>query len=194
MRFEVAANRWRSESLRTANRDSRHLSSHHLPHRPLNGPFAVFHHGGLPENSPLALMGRFLSLMARFPTLMGVSPNAFMSRFPSRKSPGKQPIKSMAQPPSVPLWFREQQRGVENSPEVESYHKTPPKTIWAHPTYDTFSPLCLFTPCHLPWRKQAQTRRIPLPEASKTGFGARSPPPQNRKIRFALRSPLVGKV
>ena len=28
---------------------------------------AVFHHGGVPENSPLRLMGRFPSLMRRFP-------------------------------------------------------------------------------------------------------------------------------
>ena len=30
---------------------------------------AVFHLGGVPENSPLALMGRFPSLMGHFPTL-----------------------------------------------------------------------------------------------------------------------------
>ena len=35
---------------------------------------AVFHHGGVPENCPLALMGRFQSLMGRFPTLMGRLP------------------------------------------------------------------------------------------------------------------------
>ena len=35
---------------------------------------AVFQHGGVPENSPLALMGRFPSLMGRFPILMGRFP------------------------------------------------------------------------------------------------------------------------
>ena len=35
---------------------------------------AVFRHGGVPENSPLTLMGRFPSLMGRFPTLMGRFP------------------------------------------------------------------------------------------------------------------------
>ena len=47
---------------------------------------AVFHHGGVPENSPLALM-------VRFPSLMGRSPNALMGRFASWNFPGKQPIK-----------------------------------------------------------------------------------------------------
>ena len=47
-----------------------------LPNRPLNGPFqrGHFHHGGVPGNCPLALMGRFPS---------AVSPNALMGRFPS---------------------------------------------------------------------------------------------------------------
>ena len=54
---------------------------------------AVFHHDGVPENCPLVLMGRFHSWMGRFPSLMGVSPNALMGRFPSWKSPWKQPIK-----------------------------------------------------------------------------------------------------
>ena len=54
---------------------------------------AVFHHGGVPENSPLTLMGRFPSLMGRFPTLMGRFPECLNGPFPSRKSPGKQPIK-----------------------------------------------------------------------------------------------------
>ena len=35
---------------------------------------AVFHHGGVPENCPLALLGRFPSLTGRFPTLMGRFP------------------------------------------------------------------------------------------------------------------------
>ena len=58
--------------------------------RPLkvNGPFrgAVFHHDGVPENSPLALRGRFPSLMGRFLTFMGRSPNALMARFPLENS------------------------------------------------------------------------------------------------------------
>ena len=42
-----------------------------IVHRPLNGPFraAVFHSGGVPENCPLALMGRFPPSMGRLPTL-----------------------------------------------------------------------------------------------------------------------------
>ena len=44
----------------------------------------VFHHGGVPENCPLALMGRLLSLMGCFPILMGRFPEfALMGRFPS---------------------------------------------------------------------------------------------------------------
>ena len=46
-------------------------------HGPLNVPFwrAPFSTmGGVPENSPLALMGRLPSLMARFPTLHGKQP------------------------------------------------------------------------------------------------------------------------
>ena len=35
---------------------------------------AVFHHGGVPENCPLALMGRFPSSMGPFLTLMGRFP------------------------------------------------------------------------------------------------------------------------
>ena len=35
---------------------------------------AVFHRGGVPENSPLTLMGRFPFLMGRFLTLMGRFP------------------------------------------------------------------------------------------------------------------------
>ena len=66
-------------------------------HRPLDGPFffraAIFKHGVVPENSPLAFMGGFASLMGRFPTSTGVSPSALMGRFPSWKSLGKQPIK-----------------------------------------------------------------------------------------------------
>ena len=42
---------------------------------------AVFHHGGVPENCPLALVGRFPSLMGRFPPLMGRFP-PLMGCFP----------------------------------------------------------------------------------------------------------------
>ena len=52
---------------------------------------ATFHHGGMPQNSPLALMGRFPSLMGRFPTLMGrFLPMPQWAVFPLWKSPGKQ--------------------------------------------------------------------------------------------------------
>ena len=46
-------------------------------HRPFNGLFGT----------------AFPLLNGRFPTLMRCFPNALMGRFPSRKSPGKQPIK-----------------------------------------------------------------------------------------------------
>ena len=56
-------------------------------------------------------------------------------------------------------------------------HKTPPqKKVWNPPTY-------LSTPCHLPCRKWASTRPIPLSEASKSGFGGHVLPPPI--IRFA---------
>ena len=61
------------------------------------------------------------------------------------------------------------------------------------PTYDTFPPPRLFTQCHFPLRERAQTRPIPLSEASKTGFGGHALwyvfHPQNRTMRFA--SPLA---
>ena len=50
---------------------------------------AVFQHGGVHENSPLTLMGRFPALMGRSPVRL----NALMGCFPSRKSLGKQLIK-----------------------------------------------------------------------------------------------------
>ena len=88
--------------------------------------------------------------------------------------------------------IREKQRGgVENSGEGKTYHRTPPqKRFWPPPpTMIRFPPSRLFTPCDLLWRKRAQTRQIPLSEASKSGFWrghstVRSPP-QNRTIRFA---------
>ena len=56
--------------------------------------WAVFDNGGVPENSPLALMGRFASLMGRFfPTLMGRVPECLNGPFSLFKSHGKQPIK-----------------------------------------------------------------------------------------------------
>ena len=42
------------------------------------------------------------------------------------------------------------QRGVENSGEGKTYHKTPPQKRFGPPTYDMFSPPRLFTPCHFP--------------------------------------------
>ena len=50
---------------------------------------AVFHHGGEPENCPLALLGRFPSLMGRFPTLMGRFPECLSGRFSLLKIPWK---------------------------------------------------------------------------------------------------------
>ena len=65
-------------------------------HRPLNGLFrgAVFRHSGVPENSPLSLMGRFASLMGRFATLMGRFPECLNGPFFPLENPlEKQPIK-----------------------------------------------------------------------------------------------------
>ena len=42
---------------------------------------AVFHHGGVPENCPLALMGRFPSLMGRLTTLTGRFPECLNGPF-----------------------------------------------------------------------------------------------------------------
>ena len=42
---------------------------------------AVSHHGGVPENCPLALMGRFPSLMGRFLSLMGRFPKCLNGPF-----------------------------------------------------------------------------------------------------------------
>ena len=50
---------------------------------------AVFHHGGVPENCPLALMGRFPSLMGRFLTLMGRFPECLNGPFSLLKIPWK---------------------------------------------------------------------------------------------------------
>ena len=50
---------------------------------------AVFRHSGVPENSPLSLMGRFPSLMGRFPTLMGRFPECLNGPFSLSKIPWK---------------------------------------------------------------------------------------------------------
>ena len=50
---------------------------------------AVFHHGGVPENCPKALMGRFPSLMGRLPTLMGLFPACLDGQFSLLKIPWK---------------------------------------------------------------------------------------------------------
>ena len=52
---------------------------------------AVFHYGGVPQNCPLALMGRFSSSMGCFSTLMGRFPECLTGPFSLLKSPGKQP-------------------------------------------------------------------------------------------------------
>ena len=91
--------------------------------------------------------------------------------------------------------IREEQRGVENSGEGKTYDKPSPKTVLDPPTYDTFPlPPRLFTPCEFPLRKRAQSRQIPLSEASKTSFGGGTLRhvfhlPKNRTIRFAPPPP-----
>ena len=50
---------------------------------------AVFQYGGVPENSPLTLMGRFPSLMGRFRTLMGRFPECLNGPFSLSKIPWK---------------------------------------------------------------------------------------------------------
>ena len=50
---------------------------------------AVFHHGGVPENSPVTLMGRFPSLMGRFPAFMGRFPECLNGPFSLLKFPWK---------------------------------------------------------------------------------------------------------
>ena len=110
MRFEIAANRWRFEALRTTNRDSRHLTSEQRRNFTslidlLMGLFrgAVFCHGGGARKQPIkqptkmptstmVLMGRFPSLMGRFPTLMGRFPDVVLTGH-STSCTGKQPIK-----------------------------------------------------------------------------------------------------
>ena len=91
---------------------------------------------------------------------------------------------SFLNPPAMsrclcPLGFRERQSVVEKS--AEGKHTVNPshaKGLWTPPP--------LFTPCHFRQRQQAQTRPIPLSEASKTGFGGGMPPPQkNHTICFA---------
>ena len=68
---------------------------------------AVFRYGGGARKQPIkqpietptstmTLMGHFPSLMGRFRTLMGRFPDFVLrGRFPSRKSPAKQPIKNV---------------------------------------------------------------------------------------------------
>ena len=50
---------------------------------------AGFHHGGVPENCPLALMGRSPSLVGRFPTLMGCFLECLNGPFSLLKIPWK---------------------------------------------------------------------------------------------------------
>ena len=88
----------------------------------------------------------------------------------------------------------EKNKGGGNSGEGKTYHKAPPqKQFLDPPTYDTiFPPPPLFTQSHSPYRKRAQTRQIPLSEASKTGFWrghfiVRFPPP--KITRYVLPPP-----
>ena len=68
--------------------------------------------------------------------------------------------------------FREKQGEVENSGEGKAYHKTPPqKTVLDPPTCDTCSPPPFVHAMSFLWRERAQTRQIPLSEASKSDFG-----------------------
>ena len=53
----------------------------------------IFHHGGEPKNSPLALKGRFPSLMGRFLTLMGHFPKCLTGPLSLLKFPGEKAIK-----------------------------------------------------------------------------------------------------
>ena len=46
--------------------------------------------------------------------------------------------------------FREKQRGVENSGEGKTYHKTPSQKQFWTPPYDTFPPPRLSSPCCFP--------------------------------------------
>ena len=50
---------------------------------------AVFHYGGMPENCPLELTGRFPSLMGRFATLMGRLPECLNGPFSLLRMPWK---------------------------------------------------------------------------------------------------------
>ena len=68
----------------------------------------------------------------------------------------------------------------------------PKNGFWTPHLWYVFPPR-LFSPCCLPWRKPAQTRQIPLAEASKTGFGGRAlwyifPP---KIARYVLPPPLA---
>ena len=50
---------------------------------------AVVHNGGVPENCPLALVGRFSSSIGRLPTLMGCSAECLTGPFSLLKIPWK---------------------------------------------------------------------------------------------------------
>ena len=81
----------------------------------------------------------------------------------------------------------------------ETYHKTPPqKRFWTPPLMIRFPPPPLFTQCHSPQRKRAQTRQIPFSKASKTGFGGGALwyvfPPPPKIARYVLPPPFANSV
>ena len=67
-------------------------------HGPLDGPFrgTLVHHDEVPENSPLALMARFASLVGRSAALMGRCPECLSGPFSLLQSPWKTAQKAKA--------------------------------------------------------------------------------------------------
>ena len=140
---------------------------------------------------------------------MGALPRGYVTAHAARR--GSQKVLENASKGSqkglrkILLWVHSEKgfsqrktKGVENSGEGKTYHKTPPpKRFWTPPPLIHFPPPCLFTQCHFPLRERAQTRQIPLSEPSKTGFGGHTlwyvsfPPPPTPKIaRYVLPPPL----
>ena len=99
---------------------------------------AVFDHGRAPENCPLALIGHFPSLliMGRFPTLMGRFPECLNGRFLSWKSAGRQPTKK--RPIKRLLIFSFQYRQVLErlSSPCGNFHPRKQKTLQHFPNKD----------------------------------------------------------
>ena len=93
------------------------------------------------------------------------------------------------------LYQRETKGGGTQGRGKHTIKPLPKNGFGPPPTYDTFPPPPLFTPCHSHLRKRAQTGQIPFSEASKTGFGGGTlryvSPPFNPKIaRYVLPLPL----